>query len=85
MIESKEKYRFYTELKRSVNYAEINKEAANIGFEYGDVEYVFSDGNIMAVKDGTIVEKTLISDFARRPADTYRRLQAAVDLFYGRI
>lgn len=85
LIESKEKYRFYTELKRSVNYAEINKEAANIGFEYGDVEYVFSDGNIMAVKDGTIVEKTLISDFARRPADTYRRLQAAVDLFYGRI
>ena len=78
LIESEEKYRFYTELKRSVNYAEINKDAVNIGFEYDDVQFVFNDGNILAVKDGAIVEKILIADFARRPADTYRRLQAAV-------
>ena len=78
LIESEEKYRFYTELKRSVNYAEINKDAVNIGFEYDDVQFVFNDGNILAVKDGAIVEKILIADFARRPADTYRRLQVAV-------
>ena len=78
LIESEEKYRFYSELKRSVNYAEINKEAANIGFEYGDVKYVFTDGNIMAIKDGIIIEKALIADFVRKPADTYRKMEAAV-------
>ena len=40
---------------------------------------VLSDGNTLAVKGGTIVEKKSIVDFARRPADTYRRLQAAVE------
>ena len=50
LIESEEKYRFYSELKRSVNSAEINQNNANIGFEYGDVKYVFSDGNNLAIK-----------------------------------
>ena len=40
---------------------------------------VLSDGNTLAVKGGTIVEKKSIVDFAKRPADTYRRLQAAVE------
>ena len=66
-------------MKRSVNSAEINQNDATIGFEYGDVKYVFSDGNSLAVKGGTIVEKKSIVDFAKRPADTYRRLQAAVE------
>ena len=57
----------------------INKNDATIGFERGDVKYVFSDGNILAVKGGVIVEKKSIVDFAKRPADTYRRLQAAVE------
>ena len=70
LIESEEKYRFYSELKRSVNSAEINQNNANIGFEYGDVKYVFSDGNILAIKGGKIVEKKSIDDFAKRPADT---------------
>lgn len=43
------------------------------------MQYVFSDGNILAVKGGAIVEKKSIADFAKRPADTYRRLQAAVE------
>ena len=34
-----------------------NKDADNIGFEYGDVQFVFSDGNILAIKNGIIVEK----------------------------
>lgn len=79
LIESEEKYRFYSELKRSVNYAEINGDDAGVGFQYDDVQYVFSDGNILAIKDSTIVERKAIADFARRPADTYRRLQAAVE------
>lgn len=78
LIESQEEYRFYSELKRSVNSVEINQNGSEIGFEYGDVKYVFSDGNILAVAGGTIVEKKSIVDFARRPADTYRSLQAAV-------
>ena len=66
-------------MKRSVNSAEINQNDANIGFEYGDVKYVFSDGNSLAIKGEAIAEKKSIVDFARRPADTYRRLQAAVE------
>ena len=66
-------------MKRSVKSAEINQNDANIGFEYGDVKYVFSDGNILAVKGGAIVEKKSIIDFVRSPADTYRRLPAAVE------
>lgn len=79
LIESEEKYRFYTELKRSINYAEISGDDTNVGFVYGDVQYVFSNGDILAVKDGAIVERKSVADFARRPADTYRRLQAAVE------
>lgn len=79
LIESEEKYRFYAELKRSVKHAEINKDADNIGFEYGDVQFVFTDGNILAIKNGIIVEKRAVSDFARKPADTYRRLQGAIN------
>lgn len=78
LIESEEKYRFYAELKRSVKHAEINKDADNIGFEYRDVHFIFTDGNILAIKEGRIVEKRAISDFARRPADTYRRLRMAI-------
>ena len=66
-------------MKRSVNSAEFNQNDANIGFEYGDVKYVFSDGNILAVKGGAIVEKKSIADVAKRSDDTYRRLQAAVE------
>lgn len=32
----------------------------------------------LAIKEGRIVEKRAISDFARRPADTYRRLRMAI-------
>ena len=78
LIESEEKYRFYEELKRSVNNAKINKDADNIGFEYEDVQFIFTGGNILAIKEGRIVEKRAISDFARRPADTYRRLRMAI-------
>lgn len=67
-------------MKISVNSAEIDQNNAAIGFEYGDVKYVFSDGNSLAVKGEAIVEKKSIVDFARSPADTYRRLQAAVEL-----
>lgn len=59
--------------------AEINKEVDNIVFEYGDVQFVFTDRNILAIKNGIIVEKRAISDFAHKPADTYRRLQGATD------
>ena len=65
-------------MKRSVNNAKINKDADNIGFEYEDVQFIFTGGNILAIKEGRIVEKRAISDFARRPADTYRRLRMAI-------
>lgn len=46
LIESEEKYRFYAELKRSVKHTEINKDADNIGFEYRDVHFIFTDGTV---------------------------------------
>lgn len=81
LIESEEKYRFYTELKRSVSYAEINKDVANIGFEYGDVQYVFSEGDILAIKNGKIAEKALITEFSKKPAEVFRRMQKYISLF----
>ena len=48
-------------MKRSVNSAEINKNDATIGFEYGDVKYVFSDGNILAVKGGQLLRRNRLS------------------------
>jgi len=78
LIESEEKYRFYSELKRSVNSAVINEENANIGFEYGDTRFVFASGKILAIRGDRIIDSRPIDDFARKPSETFRRLQAAI-------
>lgn len=75
LLESEEKYRFYSELKRSVNSVEINQNDANIRFEYGDVKYVFSEGKILAIKDEKIADKALDTEFSKKPTEVFRRLQ----------
>lgn len=81
-IKSEAEYRFYTELKRSAKAAEI-AEDETVGFVAGDCRFVFTDGEILALRDGKIVERKNLTEFARRPAQIYRQLQSAVQAGEG--
>lgn len=76
-FKSEAEYRFYTELKRNTRAAEI-EEGKGLGFAIGDCRFVFSGGEILALKDGKIVEKKTLAEFAKRPAQTFRTLQHAI-------
>lgn len=79
LFQSEEEYRFYSELKRNVNSAEINDSGANIGFEHEDTKFVFASGNILAIRGEKIVEQVPVSSFSRKPAATFRKLQRATE------
>lgn len=79
LFQSEEEYRFYSELKRNVNSAEINDSGANIGFEHEDTKFVFASGNIFAIRGEKIVEQVPVSSFSRKPAATFRKLQRATE------
>ena len=79
LFRSEEEYRFYSELKRNVNSAEINDSGANIGFEHEDTKFVFASGNILAIRGEKIVEQVPVSSFSRKPAATFRKLQRATE------
>lgn len=76
-FKSEAEYRFYTELKRNARAAEI-EESEGLGFAIGDCRFVFSGGEILALKDGKIVGKKTLAEFAKRPAQTFRMLQHAI-------
>ncbi len=40
---------------------------------------VFSDGQIMAIKDGKIVERKAMVEFSKRPAQIFRLFKNAID------
>lgn len=67
-------YRFYTELKRSAKAAEIAEDGIN-GFDVGDSRFIFSDGEILALKNGKIVARKMLTEFEKKPAQTFRILQ----------
>lgn len=73
-------YRFYTELKRSARAAEIEEDGA-FGFAMADCRFVFSGGEILALRDGRIVGRKTLEEFAKRPAKVYRGLWEAVGNF----
>lgn len=79
LFQSEEEYRFYSELKRNVNSAEINDSGANIGFEHEDTKFIFASGNIFAIRGEKIVEQVPVSSFSRKPAATFRKLQRATE------
>lgn len=79
LFQNEEEYRFYSELKRNVNSAEINDSGANIGFEHEDTKFVFASGNILAIRGEKIVEQVPVSSFSRKPAATFRKLQRATE------
>ena len=74
-FKNEEEYRFYSELRRSAGKAEISEGKENIGFEHGNSKFVFWGGEILAFKDGKIVERIELTEFAKRPSQTFRLLQ----------
>ena len=74
---SEAEYRFYSELKRNAKIAEIGDERA-VSFAVENSRFVFANGDIIAIKDGKIVEKKSIFDFNKRPAQVFRMLQHSI-------
>ena len=64
---------------RSANEAEIEKDSQNIKFSVDNYQVVFSEGEIFVVSEESIVEKATVSEFNRRPAQTFRMLQYAME------
>ena len=79
-FKNEEEYRFYCELKRAVERAEISEGAENIGFVRGDSKFVFAGGEILAIREDKIVERIELTEFARRPSKMFRLLQHAVQM-----
>ncbi len=76
-LRSEAEYRLYTELKRAVRDTEINDDAKQPGFMFGDYAVNFNDGKILLSKDKHIFEELELSEFARFPNATFRQMQKA--------
>ena len=73
-LRSKEEYRFYSELKRRTDAQVINNEDVPGNFIVGDFSIVFEDGKIHLLENEQIRGVCLISEFAKRPNQQFRRL-----------
>ena len=78
-FKDEEEYRFYTELARCKEEAEIS-DAKTTTFAINDTRIVFSDGEIMALRDGKIVERKSMVEFSKRPSQIFRLFQYAIGL-----
>lgn len=63
--------------QRNAKASEIGDEMA-VSFAVENSRFVFSNGDIIAIKDGEIVEKKSIADFNKRPAQVFRMLQYSI-------
>lgn len=79
-FKNEEEYRFYSELKRTAKKAEISEGTDSIGFDRGDCKFVFVGGEILAVRDGKIVKRIEITEFARKPSQMFRLLLYATQI-----
>lgn len=79
-FKSEEEYRFYSELKRAAEKAEISEGSNNIGFVRGDSKFVFAGGEILAFKNNKIVGRIELTDFARKPSQMFRLLQYSTQI-----
>lgn len=77
LFKSEEEYRLYSEIKRSISDPNIEGEDKIVAIGADQCRFVFSGGDIMALKDGTIVERVSVDEFARKPAQTFRVLKYA--------
>ena len=78
-FKDEEEYRFYTELARCKAEAEISGDKTTT-FAINDARIVFTDGEIMAFKDGRIVERKSMVEFSKRPAQVFRLFQYAINI-----
>ena len=76
-LKNEAEYRFYTELKRTARAAEISEDGTN-GFAMGASRFIFSDGEILALKNGKIAARKTLVEFEKRPAQTFRMLKNAI-------
>lgn len=58
--------------------AEIEGDDSIAGFTIRDAKFVFSDGEILALKEDQIVGRSGIAEFAKRLAQIFRRLQSLI-------
>ena len=54
-----------------------------MGFCVDGSRFVFADGDILAIKDGKIVEKRSVLEFNKRPSQIFRILQYAIEMETG--
>lgn len=77
-LKNEDEYRFYSELKRNVESAKVEDKEKTLGFVTNDCTFVFSDGEILGVKDEKIIVRQEVAEFNRRPAQVFRNLQYAI-------
>ena len=75
-LRTKEEYRFYSELKRRTDAQVINNEDTPGNFIVGDYTIVFEDGKIHLLENEHIRGACLISEFAKKPNQQFRRLMS---------
>lgn len=73
-IRSEAEYRLFTELKRSLNNADINDSNADIGFVFGKSTVVFEDGKIHIYQGKKICAEYSIKDFSKTPNAVSRNI-----------
>lgn len=77
-LRSKEEYRFYSELKRRTDAQVINNEDVPGNFIVGDFAIVFEDGKIHLLENEHIRGVCLISEFAKKPNQQFRKLMSYI-------
>lgn len=55
------------------------------GFVYGDIIFSFSQDKIIALSNDKIIDTVAITDFAKKPAETFRRLVKYTESLEGKI
>ncbi len=78
-FKDEEEYRFYRELARCKKEAEISDDKATT-FTLNGARIVFSDGEIIALKAGRIVERKSIIEFSKRPSYIFSLFKNAIGL-----
>ncbi len=74
MIQNEAEYRFWYELKRRTDATFINDKEDIAGFRMNDMLITFESGEIHLVRDGELLDHCKISEFVRKPNNSFRRM-----------
>ena len=80
LLKSEEEYRLYSELKRNISNTDIDAENQSVVFSADGCRFVFDNGDILVLKDDTIVKRVDVRDFAKKPAQTFRILKYSANM-----